>query len=1269
MKKVISVLCTVSLLLSAIFIVPFSAFAESDYDVVDDYSFWMQGLSKVGSWDLFSNHSEIGLSLAGRSSTASENSLIYSFEGKKITGIKVDVAEATGFFGADDLIVSAYANDNWQSLPLTRGEEVEIPESTNNAFKSMAVTADTVPSNTTKVKVTLNNPIAWTLLLDKVSFKTADYDPASDVFEGNSYTDDFDSNFSLAQKTGSFICSNPHSEIGISVYTRGDTTTESSLTYNFKGKKITNFNIFVAEATGYFGPDDLAVSTFSDGEWSNVALTRGEEITISSATTDTFKSMNITPNAIPENTTKIKVSLANPIAWTLHLDQITFTLADAQIKPVADDKYIDDFSSLDTVSKKTGNWISYGSHPEFGASVFGRYSIDEENTVYYYFGDKSLTKIDVDVVIYHGFFNDSDIEISVSNNGVNYTTVPMSVSLESDIKDYESSNFKSATITANEIPENSHWLSITLKNNPGYTLFLDNLTAYGVSEVCKAYNEQTLYFTNSSGTKLKYYLTAPSGYDGKTKLPLVLFMHGVGGDTETSGYTFLRDKLFSGTSDCILLAPIADSTENQWWISQSVLGNIGTTGIYGQDDLTPTPALLAARDLLKNIKNSYNVDSSRIYAIGVSMGGFATYELSTRYPELFSAIAPICGGCDPTKAEVIKDIPIWSFHGDADTVVNVDADRAMASALVTAGNENAKYTEYEGFDHGIWFEAMGNSGLIPWLFSQSKATDYSENYAYEFDHLTDWSVATSHSDTYTLFANQTDINDSALTSTESQYGENYIEYNFDNKEITEVYVDTGFHSEYANAENLWLTAKTSGSDTWHTVSATSVFNTELSNSLYVISTLSYKGLPKNTVSIRIGVNPTVVNWTYFINNVSVKHKQEEKVYQFETGDINKDGTVNILDLVSMKKFIAAKTVDLIVDVDGNGTIDAYDLQALILHIIGKEQLESQEKIEKLRNAATLKAFADNDLIFLAATQLKNGAFPTYNGAAGEEAINPYFCDYVALALLNRADLYAANVKNYINWHFDHLNNDGTIYDYYMDGEEEKTDNFYDSTDSYAATFLTVLDKYLEKTGEVSFITEHGEEILKVYNAMISTLYGNLTYAKSDYQVIYTMDNSEVYAGLLSAEKLFDALGNEATADECAVKAEALKAALEEKLWNNNGYYEGGINLDGNVAVPYIINQYYPSGSAQFFPIIFNLIESDKKSEIYNGVKRVFDISYFAEKEDYFAFLALAAATCEDADYLIKYTKQFTNTVVLATSTNPYLAVAINAAYTFVNSVN
>jgi len=116
---------------------------------------------------------------------------------------------------------------------------------------------------------------------------------------------------------------------------------------------------------------------------------------------------------------------------------------------------------------------------------------------------------------------------------------------------------------------------------------------------------------------------------------------------------------------------------------------------------------------------NYNVDTKRIYAMGMSMGGFATWDLITRHNDVFAAAIPICGGGDTSKVDVLKNTAIKTFHGSEDPLVDVNNTREMYNVLKEHGNID--YTEYTGAGHDIWNRVMEEEHLMDWLYNRVHA--------------------------------------------------------------------------------------------------------------------------------------------------------------------------------------------------------------------------------------------------------------------------------------------------------------------------------------------------------------------------------------------------------------------------------------------------------------------------------------------------------------------------------------------------------------------
>jgi predicted esterase len=209
---------------------------------------------------------------------------------------------------------------------------------------------------------------------------------------------------------------------------------------------------------------------------------------------------------------------------------------------------------------------------------------------------------------------------------------------------------------------------------------------------------------------LPYRLFAPTGVAAGQKVPLVLFLHGAGDrGTDNVMQTEWMGGLINATQGgpyaAYVLAPQID--KNSWFQSFSS---------------TPTEAMALTIKALKYVMATQDIDTTRIYVTGNSMGGMGTWDIMYREPNLIAAAVPMSGGADLKTAPVIKDIPVWAFHGSADDIVPVSDTRNTIQALRDAGG-NPKYTEVPGGKHTIWEPIYDDytHTLYSWLFSQVKA--------------------------------------------------------------------------------------------------------------------------------------------------------------------------------------------------------------------------------------------------------------------------------------------------------------------------------------------------------------------------------------------------------------------------------------------------------------------------------------------------------------------------------------------------------------------
>jgi predicted peptidase len=198
--------------------------------------------------------------------------------------------------------------------------------------------------------------------------------------------------------------------------------------------------------------------------------------------------------------------------------------------------------------------------------------------------------------------------------------------------------------------------------------------------------------------KLSYLLYLPKDYGGEKKSwPLLVFLHGAGESGTDLDKVKLHGppKLIEEGKDFPFIVVSPQSSGRGWF----------------------APAL---NGLIDDITSKYQVDSSRIYVTGLSMGGFGTWSLAAAYPGKFAAIAPICGGGNTDDAPTLKNLPIWVFHGAKDEAVPLKRSSEMVEALKEAGSTTVEFTVYPDAGHDSWSETYNNPELYTWFLKHSR---------------------------------------------------------------------------------------------------------------------------------------------------------------------------------------------------------------------------------------------------------------------------------------------------------------------------------------------------------------------------------------------------------------------------------------------------------------------------------------------------------------------------------------------------------------------
>ena len=124
--------------------------------------------------------------------------------------------------------------------------------------------------------------------------------------------------------------------------------------------------------------------------------------------------------------------------------------------------------------------------------------------------------------------------------------------------------------------------------------------------------------------------------------------------------------------------------------------------------------------MLEDVKKTYRVDPDRVYLTGLSMGGYGSWALAAAHPEVFAAVAPVCGGGNTRDASKIKNLPIWVFHGGKDPVVPVVRSEEMVKALKDVNAGEVKFTVYPDAGHDSWTETYDNPELYKWMLGHTR---------------------------------------------------------------------------------------------------------------------------------------------------------------------------------------------------------------------------------------------------------------------------------------------------------------------------------------------------------------------------------------------------------------------------------------------------------------------------------------------------------------------------------------------------------------------
>src|SRR6185437_2449733 len=305
----------------------------------------------------------------------------------------------------------------------------------------------------------------------------------------------------------------------------------------------------------------------------------------------------------------------------------------------------------------------------------------------------------------------------------------------------------------------------------------------------------------------------------------------------------------------------------------------------------------------------------------------------------------------------------------------------------------------------------------------------------------------------------------------------------------------------------------------------------------------------------------------------------------------------------------------------------------------------------------------NQCNFILSHQLNDGAFTmSSNRDVSGYKIVPYFANIAARALLeNPTNTNIDAVKRWITWYFDHLNPDGSVFDYFATNYHGEatllSTGDFDSIDSYAATFITLIRKLCEVSPpDKSWLKlNYSKQLIKAGEAMALMMQEDgLTIAKPSYQIKYTMDNTEVNEGLIDMVWLSQNVVSNIDISTWQVLLDKNGKGIETLLWDNSEakyfMYQGGPVANWKV--------FYADATCQLYPIWCGVIlpTSQRAKDLWN----TFNINYpdWAAGKIYdnggypWTVISYVSAVMNDkikTDHYLRYVQSFLDTGIQPTN--------------------
>ena len=197
-----------------------------------------------------------------------------------------------------------------------------------------------------------------------------------------------------------------------------------------------------------------------------------------------------------------------------------------------------------------------------------------------------------------------------------------------------------------------------------------------------------------------FWLSVPDTYDTlQEKIPLILFLHG----HSLSGTDLNRVRRY-GCLDAI-----------------SMGRDINAIIVAPQDPGGPWNAL-KLNNILDWVQERFVFDTNRVYVIGMSMGGYGTFQYVGTYPDRVAAAMAFCGGSNLRDHCGLNKVPLWIIHGTADRAVGVGESQKVVNAMKACGETDLlRFDKFPGINHSQLAKMFYIPETYEWLLSHNKA--------------------------------------------------------------------------------------------------------------------------------------------------------------------------------------------------------------------------------------------------------------------------------------------------------------------------------------------------------------------------------------------------------------------------------------------------------------------------------------------------------------------------------------------------------------------